>query len=154
MAGTEMNEHEIAEMVGASIEALYDEELDLLRIDAGERAICAQLRAILQRSFPAHRVHAEYNRHGILPKEIEMPDAEGVPTLTRVFPDIIVHEPYHDDENLLVIEAKKSTNPIGDDADLAKLTQMKHQLGYEFAAFIRLSSGPKADLGNVQVLWV
>jgi len=149
-----MTEDEIGAIIVASLSELYDEDLAILRLDVSERTICTQLRAILQRSFPDHAVHAEYNRHGILPKEIELPDADGVLTLARVFPDIIVHEPMQDEQNLLIIEAKKSTNPAGDDSDVAKLHQMKQQLDYQFAAFIRLSTGPNADLGDVRVLWI
>lgn len=149
-----MKQDEIGHILIESIEALYAEDLVILRLDISERALCNQLRAILQRSFANHAVHAEYNRHGIHPKEIELPDAEGLLTLARVFPDIIVHQPLHDEENLLVLETKKSTNPIGDDADLAKLAQMKHQLGYQCAAFIRLSTGPSASFDNIELLWV
>ncbi|WP_390547212.1 hypothetical protein, partial [Qipengyuania sp. MTN3-11] len=67
-----------------------------------------------------------------------------------VFPDIIAHQPGHDEQNLIVIEAKKSTNPLGPDGDLAKLTQLKQQLGYEYAAFIQFSVGPEAALENVE----
>jgi hypothetical protein len=149
-----MTQDEIGDILIASLDALYQEDLIILQLDVGERAICNQLRAILQQSFPDHAVHAEYNRHGIYPKEIAMPDADGVLTLTKVFPDIIVHRPMQDEDNLLVIEAKKSTNRIGDDGDLAKLAMMKQQLGYEFAAFIRLSTGEDADFAKVRLLWV
>jgi hypothetical protein len=149
-----MTQEEISHILAGSLEALYAEDLVILRLDVSERAICNQLRAILQRAFAHHAVHAEYNRHGILPKEIEMPDADGLLTLMRVFPDIIVHQPLHDEENLLVIETKKSTNAADDDADLAKLAFMKHQLNYQFGAFIRLSTGLGADINNVQLLWV
>lgn len=149
-----MTQAEIGHILVASLGALYNEELVILRLNVSERAICNQLRAILQRSFPDHAVHAEYNRHGILPKEIEMPDADGLLTLMRVYPDIIVHQPLHDEENLLVIEAKKSTNAAGDEGDIAKLAQMKHQLRYQFAAFIRLPAGPNAHFDNVRLLWV
>lgn len=149
-----MTQEEISHILIGSLEALYAEELVILRLDVSERAICNQLRAILQRSFADHAVHAEYNRHGVLPKEIEMPDADGLLTLMRVFPDIIVHQPLHDDENMLVIETKKSTNAADDDGDLAKLAFMKHQLNYQFAAFVRLSTGPDANINDVQLQWV
>lgn len=149
-----MEQAEVKAILEDALAALYDEQLCIIQLDVSERTICAQLCSILQRSFADHAVHAEYNRHGFLPKEIEMPDAEGILTQARVFPDIIVHQPSHDKENLLIIEAKKSTNSVGDDADVAKLTQMKHQLNYGFAAFIRLPSGPTANLIDVHLRWV
>lgn len=116
--------------------------------------ICGQLQGILQRYFPDHFVHAEYNRHGLEPKDIEMPNADGESTTTRVIPDIIVHQPMRDDANLLIIEVKKTTNTLSDDSDLAKLEQMKCQLSYSYAAFIRLQTGQTAEIGNVQITWV
>ena len=107
----------------------------------------------MQRSFDHHSVHAEFNRHGIYPKEIEFPDAEGVLTVARVFPDIIVHQPGHDDENLLVIEAKKTTNSARDDEDIAKLVQIKRPLEFQFAAFLRLPAGENAALEDLRIIW-
>jgi hypothetical protein len=149
-----MEQAEIEEILMAALQSLYEEELQTIQLDIGERMICSQLRAILQRSFLDHSVHAEYNRHGIEPKDIEMPNAEGELTHTRVLPDIIVHQPMHDDANLLVIEAKKSTNQVADASDLSKLEQMKWQLGYSYAVFIRLPAGPAADVANIQLTWV
>ncbi len=149
-----MDQAEVEAILWTALEILYREELQIIQIDVGERMICGQLRGILQRFFPDHSVHAEYNRHGLEPKDIEMPNAEGELTATRVFPDIIVHQPMHDDANLLVIEVKKTTNTLSDDSDLAKLAQMKLQLGYGYAAFIRLQTGQGAEFTSVQVIWV
>jgi len=149
-----MERKDLEELLIGAVKELYEEELQIIQLDVSERTICAQLRGILQRSFPHHAVHTEYNRHGILPKEIEMPNAEGALTRTRVFPDIIVHQPTHDEENLLIIETKKSTNPISDDGDIAKLEQMKYQLGYSFAAFLRLPAGPAASPADLRILWI
>lgn len=149
-----MEHAEIDEILFTALQSLYTEELQAIQIDVSERMICGQLRGILQRSFPDHSVHAEYNRHGVEPKDIEMPNAEGELTTTLVFPDIIVHQPMHDDANLLVIEVKKSTNSLGDCSDLEKLKQMKRQLGYSYAVFIRLPTGHAADISNAQVTWV
>jgi len=149
-----MDQSTMETAIAGALKELYGEQLTVIRLDVAERTITALLGAILQRYFADHAVHTEYNRHGILPKEVELPDADGVPTITRVFPDIIVHVPTNDDENLLILEAKKSTNPIGDEADLAKLEQMKRQLGYRFAAFVRLATGPGAALEDIRVLWI
>lgn len=149
-----MERAEIEAVLRAALNTLYQEELAILQRDVAERTICAKLAAILQRSFEHHAVHAEYNRHGVNPKAIEVPDALGVLTRARVSPDIIVHQPGHDDENLLVIEAKKTTNPVADDGDVAKLAQIKGQIGYRFAVFLRLPAGPNAEAGATQIRWV
>jgi hypothetical protein len=152
--GPKMEHSEIDIILSNALKSLYAQEIRTIQIDVGERMICGQLGKILQQYFPDHSVHAEYNRHGIEPKEIEMPNADGEPANARVYPDIIVHQPMHDDANLLVIEVKKSTNALSDASDLAKLEQIKFQLSYSYAAFIRLSTGREADLADVEVTWV
>lgn len=149
-----MEQEDIERIVTAALADLYEQNLGILRLDVAERTICARLAALLQPYFDRHEVHTEYNRHGIEPKEIELPDAQGVLTTSRVHPDIIVHQPGHDDENILVIEAKKTTNAISDDADLAKLAQIKHQIGYRFALFLRLPAGPDAAAAGIRTVWV
>ena len=149
-----MNEQAINATMLAAVATLQQEEALILAFDVGERTICTCLAAILKRTFNDHSVHVEYNRHGVYPKEIELPGADGAPTMARVFPDIIVHQPGHDDANLLVIEVKKTTNPVNDDLDLAKLNQIKQQIGYEFAVFLRLPTGPGADPADLRIIWV
>jgi hypothetical protein len=137
-----------------AIETLYATDIEILKLDAAERTICAQLASILRRRFDQHAVHVEYNRHGIEPKGIELPNAAGVLTTKLVSPDIVVHQPGHDDENILVIEVKKTTNPTPDEPDLVKLTLIKEQIHYRFAAFLRLPAGPAANSQDVRIEWV
>ncbi|WP_026790000.1 hypothetical protein [Pleomorphomonas oryzae] len=144
----------IEEILTKSLSDLYAEEGMLFKLDVAERTICARFAAILQRYFTNHSVHAEYNRHGVYPKEIDMPNADGVLTSSLVSPDIIVHLPGHDQANILVIEAKKTSNPMSDLADLSKLERIKHQIGYQHAVFLRLPIGDDALAENVQISWV
>jgi hypothetical protein len=145
-----MEEAEIKAILEKSVETLYAEESTIIRFDVGERTICACLAAILKRHFGALSVHVEYNRRGVYPKDIEFPNSAGVLTQNRVYPDIIVHEPGHDDANLLVVEVKKSTNDAPDELDIAKLKLLKQQIGYRFAVFIRLAAGENAKLEDVR----
>lgn len=149
-----MTQEEIERIISQALGRLYTENLDILQLDVAERTVCARLAAILQPYFRNHAVHAEYNRHGIEPKEIELPDGEGTLTRYRVNPDIVVHQPGHDRENVLVIEVKKSTNAISDHADLRKLGQIKAQIAYRYALFLRLTAGPEAKLADVRTIWV
>ena len=137
-----------------AIETLYAEEAKILELDIGERTICACLAAILKRSFCDHHVHVEYNRHGVSPKDIEYPDSDGELVQRRVFPDIIVHQPGHDDANLLVIEVKKTTNPASDEFDIHKLAHIKQKMGYRHAAFLRLPSGSGLDMDQLRIDWI
>jgi hypothetical protein len=149
-----MDQTELQLIVRNAVQVLYAENLKILQFDVAERTICGQLADILKKTFDRHDVHTEYNKHGVEPKAVDLPDAEGVLTRRFVYPDIIVHQPGQDRENLLVIEVKKTTNPTSDDADLTKLAQIKNQLGYKSALFLRLSTGAAADCANVREIWV
>ena len=150
----QLNQADIERILTEALQTLYAENLEILRLDVAERTICAQLTGILQGSFDLHSVHAEYNRHGVEPKAIALPNADGVLTIGRVNPDIIIHQPGHDEANILVIEVKKTTNPAPDDTDIAKLTQIKQQIGYRFAVFLRLPAGPTANPREIRIEWV
>ena len=149
-----LEQNDLDEILQTALARLFEEERDILERDASERAICAALLPILRPSFPHHRVHAEYNRRGIEPKEVRMPDADGNLTMGRVFPDLIVHQPGHDRENLLIIEVKKTTNRDPEDADLAKLEQMRRQIGYRFGVFLRISAGPNCAVQQCRIRWL
>lgn len=110
---------------------------------------------VMAATFTNYHVDIEYNRKGlgIEPKDIEMSDENGVLTTSRVFPDIIVHERGNNHRNLLVVEAKKSTSAVADEHDHAKLHALCWQLRYRNGVFLRLSTGPQADLRMVQYDW-
>lgn len=149
-----MDEQEIRGVLTAAVERLQREEAKIIGADVAERTICACLAAILQQSFPDHSVHVEYNRHFVHRKEIRLPDVNGNLVSKRVFPDIIVHQPGCDDNNLLVIEVKKTTNQCQDHEDIYKLQLIKEQIRYQFAAFIRLPFGPNADPDDFRLIWL
>lgn len=150
-----MSRDELEPLVNSALEALYEQELDILVQDVGERTICGSLACLLRPHFPGFRTHVEYNRRGsgVDPKNLEWPDGDGQLTLQRVFPDIIVHQPGHDRSNLLVIEVKKSTNSCSDEHDHAKLRQLCDQLRYQNGLFLRLRTGPGAALQGVVREW-
>jgi hypothetical protein len=149
-----VSQDELKLIIRNAVQALYTENLEIIRLDVAERTICTQLAGILQRSFDHHSVHTEYNRHGVEPKEVELPNADGILTRVRVNPDIVIHQPRHDRENVLVVEVKKTTNPMGDDADLAKLAQIKRQIDYSYALFLRLPTGPNANDAEIREIWL
>ena len=126
-------------------------DLDLFTYDANERSICARLAFYLQQEFPDYHVDCEYNRHHNDPRHIKrlhdenlfklagrVPRLDETESLT-VFPDIIVHR-RETDENLLVIETKKTTSTICDKFDRAKLALFQSELHYRFAKFIRFGT--------------
>lgn len=130
------------ERVRVAIEALLLYDGELLDLDAGERTLAARLAGYLQPLFPGLNVDVEYNRHGLDPKTLDLPVGCPETGEHRVIPDVIVHERRTDDQNLLVIEMKKRTNPTPRDCDLAKIRGMIDQLRYRFGLFLEFEAGP------------
>ena len=149
-----MQQDELSLLLNEALRALYQRDLGMIERDANERAITGRLAHYLDDRFPAYDVTAEYNRHGVDPKEVELPNGDGLLTMVRVFPDIIVHQLGDDIDNLLVIEAKKSSNPATDEADIRKLAAIKERMNYQHAIFLRLPVGQGAQAGDVEIRWV
>lgn len=131
---------EIERALNEALGVLLEKDAFILRADANERAISHRLAIYLEPYFDGWNVDCEYNRNHDDPKRIEIPrrNVRNDDTQARtVFPDIIVHK-RDTDENLLVIEMKKTTSQETDDFDLHKLDAFKKQLGYTFAVFVKV----------------
>lgn len=151
----DLNRNQLDELMTICLEELYNQDGPILAQDIGERAICGCLARVMSPKFPQYNVDIEYNRKGpgLEPKDIEMPDENGVLTANRIFPDIIVHERGNNLRNLLVVEVKKSTSAVSDEHDHAKLQALCWQFDYRHGLFLRLSTGPDAQLERVQRNW-
>jgi hypothetical protein len=142
-----MTRDEVKQLVIAAVDELLIRDGDLLVRDLNERTITHRLALYLERRLPPDGwdVDCEYNRDFELPKRLKLPK-RGQPTRAdvharTVFPDIIIHRraPKTPQRNLLVVEAKKSTNPEADsDWDLIKLEAFRAEFAYEVAAFLKL----------------
>ena len=129
-----LDEGAIRERVQGALDLLLKHDRFLLEHDVNERSITHKLAQYLQENFPGWDVDCEYNRIGnqrIDPKRLQFDvnqtstdDDQG----KTVYPDIIVHHRRIQD-NLLVIEIKKSTNPETGDHDEQKLRAFTKQLG-------------------------
>jgi len=137
---------------------LTNEDAVLFKFDASERSLCFRLAIYLDTEFRNFdfNVDCEYNRYyqdpsrrkllyerslkGFAERKIPLADEDGL----TVFPDIIVHR-RETNQNLLVIEIKKTTSSIDKDFDLAKLRAYRNELGYRFAKFIRLGTAGESD---------
>lgn len=151
----EINEDEIEKLVKNAIDRLLADDGDLLRNDVNERSITHRLACYLQELFPKWNVDCEYNRNHDKTKKlltdrkkVGINDTEG----TTVFPDIIVHKRISQ-ENLLVIEVKKTTNASKNKFDIDKLDAFKKELHYKHALFLRLKAG-KDGVGVEKTEWV
>jgi hypothetical protein len=139
------SEESVIKKVHDALGLLLKKDIDLLYIDVAERTIAARLAAYLQSLFPEWHVDVEYNRDGHNPKKIMLPyhqdfnpDNTSNPTVS---PDIIVHR-RRTDNNLLVIEIKKSSNKNTDEFkfDIVKLEGYKKYLHYRVALFIIINT--------------
>lgn len=148
-----------AEIVDSRIRQAISEFLKhdspLLEFDVNERTVSHQLAIYIKSEFSDWDVDCEYNRNHDDIKRLRLPrekvDSDDTFAQT-VFPDIIIHH-RGTDENLVVIEIKKSSNPQSPDRDFQKLTAFKSQLGYQYAAFIKFNVG-EGKIGAEPISWV
>jgi len=152
-----MEQDEIQQKIKIAIKQLFCRDHKLLDIDVNERTITHRLAMYLQKQFPDWDVDCEYNRKGHdnvkrlnLPVDSTLSDCTEAVT---VYPDIIVHH-RTTEENLLVIEVKKSSSIIPKERDLEKLRAYKSQLGYRYAVFLRFATGNAKISGEYEWCWI
>ena len=140
-----------------ALNALQERDADLLKWDVNERSITHKFAEHLQREFRSWNVDCEYNRDDGHKKKLNLaprkPTKDNDVHATTVFPDIIIHH-RGTDKNLVVIEAKKSSNTTvhGDEWDLKKLEAFQ-QVGfkYEVAVFVKFQTGTAH--GKPEITW-
>lgn len=145
---------DVADNVRSALSRLLSDDIFILAANANERSISHRLAMYLEDEFPEWNVDCEYNRDGydqkrldLRPQTMSSDDTEG----TTVYPDIIVHKRGTND-NLLVIEIKKTSGGAGDE-DREKLRAFKGQLGYGFALFVRFDVNERA--GSIdEIAWI
>ncbi len=133
----------IAHKIASALECLLHCPDDfLLKVNANERSITHRLAVHLGSVFQGWHVDCEYNRDGHDPENWkrlllspECTSRANSDEGSQVYPDIIVHR-RGSQCNLLVIEAKNSTNRTPRNCDLEKLQEYKKQLHYKYALFV------------------
>ena len=137
-----------------AIEQLLRSDSEMLFADVNERSISHRLAIYLEQYFTGWNVDCEYNRNHDDPKrlDIQRRDIRSDDTqATIVYPDIIIHR-RGTDENLLVVEIKKTTSQEKDEYDLGKLEAFKDQLGYHFSVFIKIQTNGEAGVDKIK--WI
>ena len=115
-------------------------DAQLLTVDANERTLTAKFATYVQDQFPGWNVDCDYNRLGARTKRLRWRDPLRTGLPEAVYPDIIVHR-RNTNDNLLVIEAKKSVDEAVDDRK--KLSAFKADERYKYAhAPILIFSAP------------
>ncbi len=152
-----MFEGEVACLLTAAI-ADFRQDLELLRNDAREEAICHRLAFYLEmrgRHRPFWKqlelvVDCEYNRRGIDVKMIPAPFSRGINMNRKtVVPDIVLHKRGTDEFNLLAVEVKKSSHSSShrDDAKW-KLEQYRKTLHYSTTAYLCFNVRESGEMLN------
>ena len=121
--------------VKGCLDSLYENEKELFELDAYEQAICGRLACYLHGKFTEYNVDVEYNRHGNKSKRNE--------ETNLVKPDIVIHK-RDDDNNLLVIEAKK-----GHCGEREKVRGHMEYFGYKLGAVLTFHKDKEPE-----ILWV
>ena len=135
---------EIKEKVNNAIDSLVERDIFLLKNNVNERSISHRLAVYLEYQFEEWDVDCEYNRDHDRIKSVILHKIDSISSDIKpndiyaktVFPDIIIHK-RNREENLLVIEMKKSTNTQSKDFDLEKLKAYRKDLGYTQTLFIK-----------------
>lgn len=151
-----MTEKEITQKIITAYNALLSRDSYLFLVGANERSLTHKLAEYLQQEFPEWNVDCEYNKNLYDEKVVttwEQRRNELLATLEQeisdrrrnliekildggisVYPDIIIHH-RGTNENLVVIEAKKSDFPTNEDTDEEKLRAYLSEpdLQYQFA---------------------
>lgn len=157
-----MEQQTVRDKAWAAITRLLESDTHLLRVNVNERSITHRLASYLQEEFGDWDVDCEYNRNREDTKELRVPgdleisvcNVQTDDTEARtVFPDIIVHR-RGTDENLLVIEVKKTTSRVSSDFDLWKLCEFKSQLGYRYALFLKFITGCDDEVDVAEKRWI
>lgn len=142
-------------LVNRAIDALVENEPELLELGVTERALAHQLAVYIARDVPKPlSVDCEYNRHFGDPKRLRLPPRKAIDRevrATTVFPDIIVHERDTDDQNYVVLELKKPGEELG--YDELKLRAFREELGYAHTAHLVLGLDRLGRLVR-DLLWV
>ncbi|HWI81566.1 hypothetical protein [Ramlibacter sp.] len=129
----------------------------LLHADASERSLTHRLAVHLAGHFPGYHVDCEYNRDGFDVKRLALHERVGIDDdsldAVTVFPDVIVHVRGRPDRNLLVVEVKKASSRVSDAYDFLKLQAFKRDLGYAYAAHLRIGFGDEGEL-VARLQWV
>jgi hypothetical protein len=145
----------VGKVVLDAIVALFERDLDLLRMGVKEETITCHLARYLYPYFPDLHIDVEYSLMGDAPKAVTYDERP-----QRVYPDIIVHIRNNRAKgipnaaaNLLAIEVKKDTNLEETERDIRKLRAYRRELEYRHALFLRFGTGEAAGT-VIECEWV
>jgi hypothetical protein len=134
----------LLEKVKKALDKLKNKDEYLLEKNHSERCIAHRLAIYLEEQFNyEYDVDCEYNRELDNSKRVELDDEDKL-----VYPDIIVHKRGTNQNNLLILEIKKSNNDQSkgrnkDKSKLEQYTSKSKSLKYKLGIFIDIEVGEK-----------
>ena len=155
---------EVKGKVKCCLQKLRRQDKDLLNRNVNERTITHKLAEYLQEHFPEFSVDCEYNRDRNYIKRIrnERDRSKEIANLSNIelakliwenkeadtiYPDIVVHKRGTQENNLLIIEVKKSSNPNTGASDKEKIEElMKRPYNYKLGLFLRIDLDGENDI--------
>ncbi len=140
-----MNRPEAQRIVEAALNKFMEVDRYLLENDLLERCIAGRLAMHLQHQIGDYVVDVEYNRAGVSPKRLRLPEECGNRRdehgNSLVMPDIIVHRRGADGPNIIAMELKKVGNRDGPACDQMRVHAFRDQLGYRHGVLIECATG-------------
>ena len=139
----------IEKILENALKKLREFDFQLLEIDVNERTISHKLAEHIQEKIQDLSVDCEYNRYQRLVKKLQIPHGdismEDIDAKT-IYPDIVIHKRNTDNDNLLVIEIKKSTNNQSHDFDICKIKALTTEpYNYKFGLFLEINTTEGSD---------
>lgn len=150
-----MNIDDVVCKTELAIEMLLRDDFYLLSNNLNERSITHKLAEHIQVQFPEWHVDCEYNKNHDQVKSIhlEAQTTDNTDTdATTVYPDIIIHRRGFD-QNLLVVEVKKSTNPNNGNFDKKKIEGYIRDIQYQCALFLKFGTGSNIGTPIIEKIW-
>lgn len=153
-----MERGKVERRVREALQEVAKSDRHLLEHDLSERCIASRLAMYLQKSFPEYSVDVEYNRAGVSPKRLGLPDQcanyRNNNGEALVVPDLIVHRRGPKGPNVLVIEVKKTTNRDPHQCDRERVRAFRAQLGYRYGALIECETRQGHEPGIMISEWL
>lgn len=140
-----------------AISIFIDNEKFLLENELNERTITHKLAIYIEKEFSEYDVDCEYNKmikwysqEELITKKLKLPK-KGISSddlkATVVYPDIIIHKRWNNDDNFLIIEVKKedyANDDYNDDMTYKKFDKIKikaymKDLNYQYWLYLEFN---------------
>lgn len=146
-----MTRDDVSALVNRALDRLIQDDAQLFDLKLSERALhfrIAHYMAQSERIRPPLTLDCEYNRHFTDEKRLRL---FGNERLSKVFPDILVHERNSDEHNMVALEIKRPGQSLLRDSE--KLRAFSVQLGYRHTGHIIIGHNRNGALVR-QVRWI